>query len=168
MIPAIQSDGPHFNTTNQTTKNRRPHGLRSSYSHKTNSTSPEPVEVTVSVGLDDLGAGDDFEDCLGLVVGVELGDLDAGSSLEYYELDKVLLDHGVSNGSYGYADQVAFAADHGNVLLDGGVNGGGDEFFHLLSAAHHGHAGVDDLDDDISTVLTTIQFDFHSESPSRF
>lgn len=133
-----------------------------------NSAGPEAVEVAVGVGLDDLGAGDDFEDGLGLVVGVELGDLDAGVGLEDDELDEVLLDHGVSDGADRYAYQVAVACDDGNVLLDGGVNGGGDEFFHLLSAAHHGHARVDDLDDDISTVLTTIQFDFHSESPLRF
>lgn len=54
--------------------------------------------------------------------------------------------------------------DGRHVLLECAVDSACNELFHRLAAAHQGHAGIDDLNRDVSAVSAFVQFDVH-DSP---
>jgi hypothetical protein len=93
---------------------------------------------------------------LGSLAGLEVLALSALLGLERNPLDKVLGDHGMLNGTNVNDDLVAFDSPDGNVLFNGSISGTGNHLFHLLAAAHNGHAGVLNLLDDVTTVSTNV------------
>ena len=74
---------------------------------------------------------------------------------------KVLLGHGMLDLADLNVHLGAVDGNDGDVLLDGRVNGAGDKLDHLLAAAHHRDARIDDLDGDVAAVFAFEKFDIH-------
>ena len=131
---------------------------------KTGSGLPQPVEVAVGISGDRLVSLGQGKDRLGLLAGLQVLDLAALLGLQNNPFDEVLGEHGVLYGAHRHGDLAALGLHHGDVLLHGGVGGAGDDLGHLLAAAHDRHAAGLDKGDNVSAMLTDIEF--HSDPSS--
>lgn len=123
---------------------------------------PKAVQVAVLVNGDrGIALGDGEHGFRSCVVG-KRGNLEALLGDEADELDVVLGSHRVLDAADANLHHVALNLDGGNVLFNGCIDGTGNQLRHGLATANHGHAGINELDDDVSASVATIEFDLHA------
>jgi hypothetical protein len=125
------------------------------------SSLPESVEVAAGIHSLYLISLAERKADFRLLAGVQFLALIALFCLKGDPLDAVLLLHGVLRRADLDMDNVSLHRICGNVLLQRGVNGAGNELRHLLAAADDGHAAVPDLGDGIAARPAEIKFLLH-------
>ena len=81
-----------------------------------------------------------------------------------YPLNVVLGLHGMLHCTYGDGDQIALHSIDWDMLLLRCIGGAGDDLGHFLATAHNGDSCILDLGDDVSAMLTDVEFLFHNDT----
>ena len=105
--------------------------------------------------------------CHGLIGRRERRDLIPFFGHEHNELNVMGIHHRVLDFAHLHLDGRSIDRDGRHVLLECAVNSACNELFHRIAAAHQGHAGIDDLNRDVSAVSAFVQFDVHDSPFSR-
>ena len=105
--------------------------------------------------------------CHGLIGRRERRDLVPFFGHEHNELNVMGIHHRVLDFAHLHLDGRPIDRDGRHVLLECAVASACNALFHRLAAAHQGHAGIDDLNRDVSAVSALVQFDVHDSPFSR-
>ena len=121
------------------------------------------MEVAVGVDRFDLVALAESEADLGLLAGVQLLTLIALLGVERDPLDVVLRQHGMLHGADLDMDDAVFHRPDGDMLLNRGVGGAGNDLAHRLTATDDGNARVLDLGNDVAAMLANVKLLLHDD-----
>jgi len=119
------------------------------------------MEIAVFVCSNGSNAISQRELAVRLALRLKLCDLNTLRCLENDIGDIVLRKHRVFYRTYAYLDDISFNGNHGNMLFQSGIDRSGNQFFHLLSAAHNGYTLIYYLNDDIATMRATVKLNCH-------
>ena len=119
---------------------------------------PEAVQVAVGAGPDNLLAG--HEDSEGLGVRGQFFSHHPVLGQQLYPLDIVPGCHGMESRPYGHLVSALDGFNHGDVFLGRGVGGVAFEQFHRLSAAYECAAALVQDFYDIATCQAMVDFSF--------